>query len=114
MGYWDCCLVTVILVVWFVYLKIMELPIISDAVACDHSITGKAYILVFHQMIYCPQMDNHLVCPMQCSVDGVVINNTPKMCVHNPENSTHSIKVIDPLDPDATLHIPLILKGVTS
>ncbi len=59
-------------------------------------------------------MYNHLLCPMQCRVNGVVINNTPKMCVPNPDDSTHSIEVADPLDPDATLHIPLILKGVTS
>ena len=37
-----------------------------------------------------------------------------KMCVPNPDDSTHSIEVTDPLNQDATLHIPLILKGVTS
>jgi len=92
----------------------IELPIISGAVVYDHPITGKVYILVFHQAIYCRQMDNHLICPMQCRMNGVVINDTPKMCVLNPDDSTHSIAVADPLDQDATLHIPLILKGVTS
>jgi len=92
----------------------IELPIILDAVAYDHPITGKVYILVFHQAIYCRQMDNHLICPMQCRVNGVVINDTPKMCIPNLDDSTHSIAVADPLDQDASLHIPLILKGVTS
>ena len=92
----------------------IELPIVSGAVAYDHPITGKVYILVFHQTIYCRTMNNHLICPMQCRVNGVVINDTPKMCVPNPDDSTHSIEVADPLDPDATLNIPLILKGVTS
>ncbi len=59
-------------------------------------------------------MNNHLLCPMQCRVNAVVINDTPKMCVPNPDDSTHSIEVTDPLDLDATLHIPLILKGMTS
>ncbi len=95
-------------------LGLMKLPIVSGAVAYDHPTTGKVYILVFHQTIYCCQMDNHLICPMQCRVNGVVINNTPKMCVLNPDDSTHSIEVADPLDPDTTLHIPLILRGVTS
>jgi hypothetical protein len=54
-------------------------------------------------------MDNHLICPMQCRVNGVVINDTPKMCVSNPDNSMHSIEVADPLDPDSTIYIPLIL-----
>jgi hypothetical protein len=69
-------------------LGLIELPIVSGAVAYDHPITGKVYILAFHQAIYCRQMDNHLICPMQCRVNGVVINDTPKMCVPNPDAST--------------------------
>jgi len=34
-------------------LGLIELPIVSGAVAYDHPITGKVYILVFHQAIYC-------------------------------------------------------------
>ena len=97
------------LVLWSI-----ELPIISGAVAYDHPITGKVYILVFHQTIYCRQMENHLKCPMQCQMNGVVINDMPKMCIPNPDDSTHSIEVTNPLDPDSTLHIPLMLRGVTS
>jgi hypothetical protein len=92
----------------------IELLIVSGAVAYDHPTTGKVYILVFHQAIYCRQMDNHLICPMQCRVNGVVINDTPKMCAPNPDDSTHSIEVADPLGQDATLHITLILRGVAS
>jgi hypothetical protein len=44
----------------------VELPIIMGAIAYDHPITGKVYILVFHQAIHCRLMDNHLICPMQC------------------------------------------------
>lgn len=44
---------------------------------------------------------------MQCRVNGFVINDAPKICVHNPDDSTHSNEVVDPLDLDATLHIPL-------
>ncbi len=95
-------------------LGLMELPIISGAVAYDHPIIGKEYILVFHQRIYCRQMDNYLLCPMQCRMNSVVINDTQKMCVPNPDDSTHSIEVANPFDPDAMLHIPLILRGVTS
>ena len=78
----------------------IELPIVLGAVTYDHPITGKVYILVFHQAIYCHQMDNHLICPMQChmNMNGVVINDTPKMCVTNPDDSTNSIEVADPLD----------------
>jgi len=90
-------------------LGLIELPIVLGAIAYNHPT-----ILVFHQAIYCRQMDNHMICPMQCRMNGVVINDMSKMCIPNPDDSTHSIKVADPLDPDATLHIPLILNGVTS
>ena len=59
----------------------IELPIVSGAITYDHPTTGKVYILVFHQAIYCCQMDNYLICPMQCCVNGVVINSLPaKSC----------------------------------
>jgi hypothetical protein len=72
-------------------LGLIELPIVSGAVTYDPLTTGKVYILVFHQAIYCCQMENHLICPMQCRVNGVVINDMPKMCAPNPDDSTHSI-----------------------
>jgi hypothetical protein len=59
-------------------------------------------------------MENHLICPMQCCVNGVVINDTPKFCIRNPDNLVHAIKVNDPMDPDATLLISLLLRGVIS
>jgi hypothetical protein len=92
----------------------IELPIVPGAITYHHPTTGKVYILVFHQAIYCCQMNNYLICPMQCRVNGVVINVTPKMCVPNPDNSTRPIEVADPLDLDAMLNIPLLLRGVTS
>ena len=75
---------------------------------------GNLDFILLAKTIYCCQMENHLICPMQCRVNGVVINDTPKMCVPNPDDSMHSIEVADPLDPDATLHIPLLLRGVNS
>jgi hypothetical protein len=72
-------------------LGLIELPIVSGVVAYDPLTTGKVYILMFHQAIYCRQMENHLICPMQCGVNGVVINDTPKMCIPNPDDSTHFI-----------------------
>ena len=85
----------------------IELPIVTGFVAYDHPITGKVYILFFHQAIHCRSMDNHLICPMQCREDGVVIKYTPKFCVHDPDNLAHAIEVNGPFDLDVMLHIPL-------
>ncbi len=92
----------------------IELPVVTAAVAYDYPITGKVYILVFYQAIHCHSMEKHLLCPMQRRINGVVINDTPKFCVHNPDNLAHAIKVDDSMDPVATLHIPLLLRGVIS
>ena len=48
-----------------------ECRTVSGVVAYDHPVTGQAYMLVFHQLIYLKLMDNHLICPMQCRVKGV-------------------------------------------
>ena len=48
-------------------------PTVTGVVAYDHPYTGITYMLVWHQAIYLDTMDNHLVCPMQCRVNGVVV-----------------------------------------
>jgi hypothetical protein len=92
----------------------LTLPIITGAVAYGHSVTSKVYILVFHQAIHCCSTANHLLCPMQCRVNDVIINDVPKICLRNPDDLAHSIQVDDPMNPDVKLHIPLLLCGVTS
>ena len=45
----------------------------TGVVAYDHPYTGITYMLVWNQAIYLDSIDNHLVCPMQCRVNGVVV-----------------------------------------
>ncbi len=52
---------------------------VSNILAFDHLKDGKVYHLVFHQVIHMPQLDRHLVCPMQCHINDVTVNNTPKI-----------------------------------
>ena len=47
---------------------------ISGAISYDHPISGKVYMLVYHQVIHCPRLENHLTCPMQIPMAGVRIN----------------------------------------
>ena len=71
-------------------------------------------MLIWHQAIYLDTMDNHLICLMQCRVHGVVIHDTPKNFVKDPTDHSHAIVVLDPVDPENDLFIPLELVGVTS
>ena len=69
-------------------------------------------MLVFNQAIYAEAVENHLICPMQCQVHGVTINNTPKMFVAEAMEHSHAI-IID-LGSDSLLVIPLALTGVAN
>jgi hypothetical protein len=48
---------------------------VSSVLAFDHLRDGQVYHLVFHQAIHMPQLDHHLLCPMQCGVNDVTVNN---------------------------------------
>ncbi len=51
---------------------------VSGVLAYDDPETGKVYHLVINQAIHIPHLDYHLLCSMQCRVNDVVIDNTPK------------------------------------
>ncbi len=76
--------------------------------------TFDSYILVINQAIYVPELDDCLLCPMQCRMNGVRISETPKFLVENPTALDHSIQIINPEDPAHPLTIPLQLHGVLS
>ena len=42
----------------------VECPAIFGAIAYDHLISRKVYMLVYHQVIHCARLANSLMCPM--------------------------------------------------
>ncbi len=54
---------------------------VSGALAHDDPVTGKVYHLVINQAIHIPHLDHHLLCPMQCQVNDVIVNDMPKFYV---------------------------------
>ena len=77
----------------------VECSTISRSIAYNHPITGKLYMLVYHQAIYCPRLTSHLMCPMQSRMSGVIINEIPKFLAEDSYENTHAIIVDDPLNP---------------
>ena len=59
-------------------------PTVSGLVVYNHLHTGVTYMLKWRQAIYLDTMDNHLICPMQCRMQGVTIHDMPKIFVKNP------------------------------
>jgi hypothetical protein len=63
-------------------------------------------MLVINQAIEIPHLQNHLLYPMQCRLNGVHISELPKFLAKDPDESTHSLQVFDPFDDNSSLFIP--------
>ncbi len=87
---------------------------VSGILTFDHPQDGQVYHLVFHQAIHMPQLDHHLLCPMQCRINDVTVNNFPKYFTHFPTDNMHALVVQNPDNDLTTLSFPLHLQGVTS
>ncbi len=49
---------------------------VSGVLAYDDPLTGKVYHIVINQAIHIPHLDHHLLCPMQCRVNDVTVDET--------------------------------------
>ena len=76
--------------------------------------TGDHLILMINQAVLVPEMDHCLLCPMQCWINGVEINEVPRFLSQDPTTSTHSIRIANPTDEVHLYTIPLQLEGVVS
>ena len=87
---------------------------VSGVLAYDDPVTGEVYHLVINQAIHIPHLDHHLLCPMQCRVNDVVVDDTPKFLASDPTDNTHALTIKDPDWPAQTVILRLALRGVTS
>jgi hypothetical protein len=86
---------------------------VSGALAYDDPITGETLHLVINQAIHIPHLDHHLLCPMQCRVNDVTVNDTPKFLARDPTDKLHALTLEDPDHPTKTVILPLALRGMT-
>ena len=57
----------------------------------------KTYLLVIHQLIEIPHLDHHVLCPMQCCMSNIKLNETPKFLCQNPDSASHAVVTSDPV-----------------
>ena len=88
-----------------------ECTTISKDIEYDHSISEHVYMLVYHRVIHCEILSNHLMCPMQSRMAGVNINELPKFSTEDSDEKTHAKIVREPLNHNQPLITPLVLKG---
>jgi hypothetical protein len=86
---------------------------VSRVLAYDDPTTGEVYHLVINQAIYTPHLDHHLICPMQCRVNDVIVDDMPKFLTSDPTDHMHALTIIDPDQPAQTAILPPALQGVT-
>ncbi len=86
---------------------------VSGVVAYDDPQTGRTLHLIINQAIHIPHLDHHLLCPMQCHVNDVAVNDLPKFLAANPTDQTHALTITDPNNPLQPVILPLTLRGVT-
>ena len=65
---------------------------------------------MINQAIQISGLTNHVLYSMQCDLNGVQTNKVPNFLVGSPSDTTHAIKLIDPLDVAHLLKIPLQLQ----
>ena len=57
---------------------------VSAVLEYTNPLTGQIYHLVIHQAIQIPNLDHHMLCPMQCRVNDIIINDVPKFLMKTP------------------------------
>ncbi len=57
---------------------------VSGAFAYTDHMTGRMLHLVINQEIHIPHLDHHLLCPMQCHVNDVTVDEMLKFLAHQP------------------------------
>jgi hypothetical protein len=72
---------------------------VSCVVAYDNPQTERMLHLIINQAIHIPHLDHHLLCPIQCRVNDVTVNNLPKFLAANPTDQTHALTINDPNNP---------------
>jgi len=60
--------------------------------------SGQKFILMIDEAIHIDGLVNHLLCPMQCLLNGVHISEVPKFLAETPSETTHAIELVDPFE----------------
>ena len=76
----------------------------NDCSSCHHLI---------NQVIEMKGLNYHLLCPMQCCIDGALIDEVPNFLVPSPSETTHAIQTVNPFNATHPLIIHWKLNGVT-
>ena len=86
-----------------------DVPIVDGVIFYHCTITQATHTLVLRNALSVPTMDHNLIPPFLMREAGLVVNDTAKIHIHDPDVSDHSI-----FFPNVSLRIPLSLWGTFS
>ena len=89
--------------------KPLMVPLVDATVKYDNPYNGKSYILVLHNALYVPLMDNNLIPPFMLREMGATVNDIPKIHKEDPTVDDHAITFVE-----MGFRIPLSLWGIFS
>jgi hypothetical protein len=72
---------------------------VSGVIAYDDPQTRRMLHLIINQAIHIPHLDHHLLCPMQCRVNEMIVFDLPKFLAADPTDQTHALTLTDPDNP---------------
>ena len=87
---------------------------VDAAVGYQDPQSGQKFILLINQAICINGLVKHLLCPMQCCLNGVYIGKISKFLAETPSETTNAIELVHPFDATHPLIIPLPLSSVPS
>ena len=68
---------------------------------------GQKFILMINQAICIDGLVNHLLCPIQCHMNGMCTSEVLKFLTETPSETTHALVLFNPFDATHLLIIPL-------
>ena len=66
---------------------------VGAAISCIDQHTGSKYILALNEAMHMKDFANHLICPMLCCLNVVVVNDIKKILVKHPSETIYAPQV---------------------
>ena len=73
------------------YESMKRVPIVDAIIAYDCPYTGKVYLLVCQNALHIESMEHNLIPPFIMREAGIIVNDTPKIHVDDPQEKDHSL-----------------------
>ena len=73
------------------YDAMKNVPIVDAIIAYDCPLSGKTYLLVFHNSLFVSSMTHNFIPPFILRETNKLFNEVPKIHSHDPDETTHSI-----------------------